>query len=102
MDESIYETLTKQYEIAKVEEAKEIPLIKVLDAPDVAERKSGPHRSTIVIMGFLLSLFGGIAWILGSRLWELTDDSHPVKAAGRAVWSSIRRRDRGNEPSVAD
>ena len=30
MQESIYETLTKQYELAKVEEAKEIPTVKVL------------------------------------------------------------------------
>ena len=40
MQENIYETLTKQYELAKVEEAKEIPPVKVLDEPEVAERKS--------------------------------------------------------------
>jgi capsule polysaccharide export protein KpsE/RkpR len=93
MDESIYETLTKEYEIAKVEEAKEIPAIKVLDAADVAEKKSGPHRSYIVIVGFLLSFFGGVAWIIGSRLWQITDDSDPSKAAALAVWRSIRGRD---------
>ena len=30
MQENIYETLTKQYELAKVQEAKEVPPIKVL------------------------------------------------------------------------
>ena len=50
MQEAIYETLTKQYELAKVEEAKEIPPIKVLDEPQVPERKSSPHRSVIVLL----------------------------------------------------
>jgi capsule polysaccharide export protein KpsE/RkpR len=93
IDESIYETLTKEYEIAKVEEAKEIPSIKVLEVPDVAEKKSGPHRSYILIFGFLLSLFGGVASVIGARLWELTDDSHPAKATALTVWRSIRGHD---------
>lgn len=90
MDESLYETLSKQYELAKVEEAKEIPLIRVLDAPDVAEKKSGPHRSYIVIFGFLLSLFGGVAWILACRLWETADDSSFIKRSGIAMMHELR------------
>lgn len=93
MQEAIYETLTKQYELAKVQEAKEIPPIKVLDAPDLPERKSLPHRSIVILVGFLLSALGGIAWIVVGKLWELTDDRHPVKAYGRELWHSMRRRD---------
>ena len=37
VQEAIFETLTKQYELARVEEAKETPTIKVLDAPDVPD-----------------------------------------------------------------
>jgi uncharacterized protein involved in exopolysaccharide biosynthesis len=70
MQESIYETLTKQYEVAKVEEAKEIPPVKILDEPEVAERKSFPHRLIIVAIGTLLSAFAGITWVLASKLWE--------------------------------
>ena len=44
VEESVYETLTKQFELAKVQEAKEIPSVKVLDQPDVPERKSFPPR----------------------------------------------------------
>ena len=42
--EAVYEALMKQYELAKVQEAKEIPTISVLDAPLVPERKSFPPR----------------------------------------------------------
>ena len=79
MQEGIYETLTKQYELAKVEEAKEIPSIKVLDEPQVPERKSSPHRTIIVIVGLFLSAFAGITWVLASALWKLTNAPRPLK-----------------------
>ena len=44
IDEAVFEVLTKQYELAKVQEAKEIPSIKVLDEPVVPETKSWPPR----------------------------------------------------------
>jgi capsule polysaccharide export protein KpsE/RkpR len=93
MRESIYETLTKQYELAKVQEAKEIPPIKVLDEPQVAERKTSPHRATIVVLGFLLSVFAGITWILASALWDLTNGFHSLKVGGIALPRSIRDHD---------
>jgi capsule polysaccharide export protein KpsE/RkpR len=92
MQESLYETMSKQYEFAKVQEAKEIPPIKVLDAPDLPEKKSFPHRSIVILAGFLLSALAGIAWIVAGKLWELTDDSHPAKTFGTELWRSIRRR----------
>jgi uncharacterized protein involved in exopolysaccharide biosynthesis len=72
MEESIYETLTRQYELAKVEEVKEIPPIKVLDEPQVAERKSYPHRAIITLLGILISALAGIAWITAIKLWDIT------------------------------
>ena len=90
IQETIYETLNKEYELAKVEEAKEIPVIKVLDEPQVPEKKSSPHRSIIVVLGFFLSALAGITWILASVVWDRTDDSHPVKAGGIAWARSIR------------
>ncbi len=92
MDEALYETLTKQYELARVQEAEEILPIEVLDPPIVPERKSGPKRRDFVYLGFFFSLFVGIAWIVASKKWELTDDTHPAKALGILVLRSVRRR----------
>jgi uncharacterized protein involved in exopolysaccharide biosynthesis len=89
MEESIYETLTKQYELAKVQEAKEIPPIRVLDEPQAPESKSYPHRATIAILGFILSALAGILWLLAPVLWNLTDDSNPLKACWIAFSRSI-------------
>jgi capsule polysaccharide export protein KpsE/RkpR len=93
MQDTIYQTLTKQYELAKVQEAKEIPRVKVLDEPDVPERKSSPHRAIIVVFGFLLSAFAGITWILASALWDLTNGFHSLKAGRIALPHSIRDHD---------
>jgi uncharacterized protein involved in exopolysaccharide biosynthesis len=71
MQESIYETLSKQLELAKVAEAKEIPPIKVLDEPQVPERKSSPHRSIIVLGGVLFSAFAGFVWFFAIELWKI-------------------------------
>ena len=93
MQEGIYEILTKQYELAKVQEAKEIPTIKVLDEPQVPERKSSPHRAVIVLLGVLISIFAGIGWIVACKLWEITDDTHPAKAMGMDLVRTFRGRD---------
>ena len=47
--ESIYATLEKQFELARVQEAKEIPAVKILDEPDLPERRSFPNRILIIL-----------------------------------------------------
>jgi uncharacterized protein involved in exopolysaccharide biosynthesis len=90
IQQTIYEILTKQYEVAKVEEAKEIPMVKVLDLPDYPERKSFPKRWLVVMIGTLLSIIGVVAWILVHELWREAGDTHPVKAAILQVLASLR------------
>jgi uncharacterized protein involved in exopolysaccharide biosynthesis len=70
IQQEIYEILTKQYELAKVQEMKEIPPVKVLDEPEVPERKSSPHRSLVVLGGILIAGFAGIIWAVIPTLWD--------------------------------
>ena len=92
MQETLYEALSKQYELARVEEAKEVSQVMVLDHADLPERKSSPHRSTITLVGALVFALLGIGWVLGQKLWELADASHPAKALALKLRSSIRTR----------
>jgi uncharacterized protein involved in exopolysaccharide biosynthesis len=64
MLDTVYATLSKQYELARVQEEKEIPAIRVLDYPDIAEKKSAPSRSIIVLASTLLSAMAACMWIL--------------------------------------
>jgi capsule polysaccharide export protein KpsE/RkpR len=61
---ALYETLAKEYESAKIEEAKEIPSISMLDPPAIAERKSGPPRRAIIVGGTVAALLLGIICLL--------------------------------------
>ena len=95
MQENIYETLTKQYELAKVQEAKEVPPVKVLDEPVPAERKTLPHRIIIVLLGTWIGALAGISWIIASNWWKTTAPSHPAKALGMSFLRMLPHRSSG-------
>jgi uncharacterized protein involved in exopolysaccharide biosynthesis len=70
IQEAVYEALTRQHELAKVEEAKEIPTVRVLDSADVPEKKSGPPRLMIVIFGTGLSFGMALSIVLLKEKWR--------------------------------
>lgn len=61
IQEKVFELLTSQYELAKIEEAKDVNTIQVLDRAVPPDRKSKPKRSNIVVLSavvvFFLSVF---------------------------------------------
>ncbi|MFC4930078.1 GumC family protein [Massilia sp. GCM10023247] len=65
----LYELLAKQYEFARLEEAKQPSLIQVLDTAIEPERKSKPKRAVIVLFTGVLSLLAalGIAFAIEAR-----------------------------------
>lgn len=67
IQESLVELLTKQYEMAKLSEAKDISPFQVIQTAKVPERKTGPLRSKILILAIVTSL---IFSVLGSFLVE--------------------------------
>jgi tyrosine-protein kinase Etk/Wzc len=58
--EALLELLTKQYEIARIDEGKDALIIQVLDKAHRPEVRSWPHRSIIVLCGTLLAFFSSI------------------------------------------
>ena len=79
VEETVFETLTQQYEIAKVQEAKEVPSVKVLDAPEIPEKKISPPRTLLVLLGAILALAIGAAWIVARDDWHSIDPQDPGK-----------------------
>ena len=74
---ALLQLMLKQYEAARVDEAKDFVLIQVLDPAIPPEKKSGPFRSLIVLastfVGFLLAL----AWIYFKETLERAkEDPH--------------------------
>lgn len=90
VQEAVFEVLTQEYELAKVAEAKEVPTVKVLDSPDIAERKSFPPRRLITIVGTLLFFAGGTLWIIGHDRWDHLDSDDRMKSFILRVYGDLR------------
>jgi len=84
VQEAIFEQLTKQYEMAKLTEAKDSASLQVLDDAVPPLRKSGPHRAFIVagatICGFFVS---AVAALMMEFLEKLPDTD-------RRRWEEIK------------
>jgi uncharacterized protein involved in exopolysaccharide biosynthesis len=89
IQETVYEILTQQYELAKVQEAKETPSVKVLDAASVPERKSFPPRVLIICLLALSSLGLGILTVFLRMQWDETDSRDPGKVFAQEVIHTV-------------
>jgi len=73
-NETLYELLVKQYELARLDEARSAVVIQVIDRAVPPDRKSRPKRTLIVLMttatGFILSL---VVILLRERPWTRSE-----------------------------
>jgi len=93
IQETLYQLLTQQYEIAKIQEAKEIPTVKVLDPADLPEKKAFPPRTIILILGTMLALCLSIFWLVLAENWSKLDFFDPKRALVREMlnyWRNTR------------
>jgi uncharacterized protein involved in exopolysaccharide biosynthesis len=89
IEETVYELLTQQYELAKVQEAKEIPSVRVLDSAVVPTVKSSPHRVVLTLCGTFLALCGTAAWILLRKRWTEIDPTDPGRLLAEEMATSV-------------
>jgi tyrosine-protein kinase Etk/Wzc len=62
----IFDLIARQFEAARMDEAKASPLIQVLDPAEPPERKSGPYRALWVLVGLVLGFIFGCVRVIGS------------------------------------
>ncbi len=90
IQETVYELLTQQCELAKVQEAKETPSVKVLDGARLPEKKSFPPRLLIMILGMFFSAIIGAVWVLGKSTWDNLDPEHPGKLLAHDAYTIVK------------
>jgi uncharacterized protein involved in exopolysaccharide biosynthesis len=90
IEETVFELLTQQYELAKVREAKEIPSVKVLDAAVVPTKVSFPNRPIFIIAGTIFAILAVCAWLFAKRSWQAVDPQDPGKQFAEEVVSTLR------------
>jgi uncharacterized protein involved in exopolysaccharide biosynthesis len=84
-NEVTYELLAKQYEIAKIDEAKDSAVIQVMDRAIEPDRKSKPARSLIVLLSTLVT---GLLAVFGVFLLEVLRKDNPRTAE---QWQTLKR-----------
>jgi capsule polysaccharide export protein KpsE/RkpR len=88
--ETVFEILTQEYELAKVQEAKETPTVKVLDEPAVPERKSFPPRTFLTILAGIIGMCCATIWVLAKAEWQEVSAERPSKILARELLTSMK------------
>jgi uncharacterized protein involved in exopolysaccharide biosynthesis len=91
IQEAVFEALTQQYELAKVQEAKETPSVKVLDPARAPERKSFPPRTLITLVFAFSFLAAAAFWLSVRTQWDETDANNPGKLFAQEVFQSVNQ-----------
>ena len=65
--ETIFELLAKQFEIAKIDEARQGSVVQLVDKAVVPDKKSFPNRVLIVVCSTIAGLVLAIFWVLFSE-----------------------------------
>lgn len=90
VEEQVFELLTQQDEMARIQEARDVPVISVIDTPAIAEKKSFPPRLLVALLVMLLALGGASAALLVRERWNRMDSEDPRKLLGMEVGQAMR------------
>jgi uncharacterized protein involved in exopolysaccharide biosynthesis len=91
VQETLYELLTQQYETARIDEAKDVPVVAVIDRPGVPEKKSFPPRALLALLLILVALSGAAVWILVSQRWADLGSDNDLRLLAQEIKESVRR-----------
>jgi capsule polysaccharide export protein KpsE/RkpR len=87
--ETVFELLTQQYEMAGIQEAREIPVIKVLDPPSSPEFKRPSVWLILLISSVVSTLLAAIGILLRDK-WAMWNAEDPRRVLLAKVYSGTR------------
>jgi uncharacterized protein involved in exopolysaccharide biosynthesis len=90
IEETVFELLSQQYEIAHIEEAKDTPVVSVIDQPLVAEKKSFPPRLLMMLLLTMLALAAASFHIVLGSMWDRVSPSDPKKILAQEINDNLR------------
>jgi len=91
VQETVFELLTQQYEMSRIEEAKDVPVVSVIDPPGVPEKKSFPPRLLVALSLTAACFAFTSAWILMRDRWAQISAADPRKLLLHDMLSSVQR-----------
>lgn len=89
--ETLLDLFTRQYEIAKVDEAREGAVVQVVDAAQPPERKSKPKKALIAIISTLAAGFALLLWVFVRQALKNAAENPASAAKLLQLKQSVRR-----------
>jgi len=99
VQEAVYDLLSAEYETARIQEAKDIGTVSVIDFAGPPEQKSFPIRRQFMLGGTFGALLIASLLLLLKKTWDEVDDDDDLKVVAHHVRASLPRRAKslGNE-----
>jgi hypothetical protein len=82
--------LSQQYEMSRIEEAKDTPVVAVIDQPLVAEKKSFPPRLLVILLLTMLAAGATCFYIILRSMWEHVPAGDPRKVLAQEIADNVR------------
>jgi uncharacterized protein involved in exopolysaccharide biosynthesis len=83
--ETMFEMLAKQYEAARLDEAKTAAVIQVLDPAEAPDRKSSPPRTWIIAIATMIGFLGAAGCVLLAEAFGRLRSNPEVEARLRTL-----------------
>jgi capsule polysaccharide export protein KpsE/RkpR len=90
VQEAVYDLLTQQVEVARIQEAKDVPAVNIIDAPGIPEKKSFPPRALLTLAFTLLSFLAFSAFLIFRDDWRTIRSDDPRKTFAIDVMQETR------------
>jgi len=87
--ETLFELLAKQYEAARLDEAKTAAVIQVLDPAVAPDRKSWPPRAWIIVIATLLGFLGAVVYVLTAEAFRRLGSNQEIAARVAMLKTSV-------------
>jgi capsule polysaccharide export protein KpsE/RkpR len=89
IQETVFELLSEQYEMSRIEEAKDTPVVAVFDQPLVAEKKSFPPRLLIILILTASAIGTTSFYIVLSKMWQQVSPADPRKMLAQEISQNL-------------
>lgn len=97
--QEVYQTLRREYEIARIEEVNDTPVLTVVDPPVAPAHHSSPKRFRMALVAAVLGLLLGVSLAFLLQYLERSREQHPLVYQRVAqAWRRPGRRRRDAEP----
>jgi capsule polysaccharide export protein KpsE/RkpR len=92
VQETVFELLTQQYELARLEEARDVPAVRIIDVPGVPEKKSFPPRLLLALLLTFLSFSAAAFLVLANERWQHVAEDDVRRRLVTEVAASLPQR----------